>query len=292
VALAHHRDDQVETVLDRLMRGAGSGGLSGMAVRRNRIVRPLLEEPRSLIEAWANLRGLRRFEDPSNRKGTRGRIRHELLPLMRELREGASKSILRSAQHLLEDDQLLRAQAEVLLTQDGLALHDWEAAPAPIRRRAVLALVRAARGEATDLGAAQLDQTESLSQPGSWVALSDGWRLVRDSSHMRCLPRSPTAHSLMEGAWGIWQIQASETVLVRPIEPGEEGEGTALRERLRAAGVGAGLRPFHPVIVLRGRRWLPGVWLEREEEPPRATVQCERPPRPSIPPGGPYSTAL
>ena len=292
VALAHHRDDQVETILDRLMRGAGAGGLGGMAPRRDHLVRPLLEESRAMIEAWAGLRSIDHFEDPSNKKGTRGRIRHELLPLMKELREGSSKSILRSAQHLQEDDQLLRAQAEALLTTDGLALHDWEQAPAPIKRRAVLALVRLARGDATDLGAAQLDQVEALSQPGGLVALSDGWRIVRDSRHLRCLPCLPEAASIKQGVWGLWQVSASKTVLLRSIETGEQGGGTPLRERLRAAGIGAALRPFHPLVEFEGRRWLPGVWLENQEEAFGVTVQCERPPRPSIPPGGPYTAAL
>ena len=292
VALGHHFDDQAETVLDRLMRGAGAGGLAGMAARRARIVRPLLEESRAQISEWAALKGISFVEDPSNVKGTRGRIRHELLPLMKNLRQGASKAIVRSAQHLAEDDAVLCEQAEALLTENGLPLDSWESAAAPLQRRAVLCLVRREKGVATDLSAAQLTQVAALLKSGSWVGISEGWRIVRDSSALRCLPPVPEPQEIRDGLWGLWKIEATATVSVRSIRPGEVGDGTPLRERLRAAGVSAALRSSHPLVEIQGRRWLPGVWLEMREESVGVAVQCERPPRPSLPAGGPYSAAL
>jgi tRNA(Ile)-lysidine synthase len=292
VALGHHFDDQAETVLDRLMRGAGSGGLAGMAPRRARIVRPLLQESRTQIEDWAALKGLSFVEDPSNSKGMRGRIRNELLPLMKDLRQGASKAIVRSAQHLAEDDAVLCEQAEALLKTEGLPLESWESAAPPLQRRAVLSLVRREKGAVTDLSAAQLTQVLTLSQPGSWVGIAEGWRIVRDVSELRCLPPVPVPQEIRQGMWGLWKIESTTTVLVRSIRQGETGDGTSLRERLRAAGISVALRSLHPLIEIQGRRWLPGVWLEKREEPVGVVVQCERPPRPSLPAGGPYSTAL
>jgi tRNA(Ile)-lysidine synthase len=292
VALGHHFDDQAETVLDRLMRGAGAGGLAGMAPRRARLVRPLLQEPRSVIRAWASLKGIRFVEDPSNTKGNRGRIRHELLPLMHSMRSGASKAIVRSARHLAEDDAVLVAQAQGLLSENGVVLSDFEPAAPALQRRAILALVRAEKGAATDLSAAQLDQVGGLKQSGGWVGIAQGWRIVRDGAFLRCLPPVPDPTTLREGQWGLWKITASAAVQVRSIQPGEVGGGTALRERLRAAGVSAALRSAHPLIEIQGRRWLPGVWLESREEPLGVTVFCERQPRPSLPGGSPYSAAL
>jgi len=292
VALGHHFDDQAETVLDRLMRGSGAGGLSGMAPRRARLVRPLLQEPRSVISAWAGLKGIHYVEDPSNTKGTRGRIRHELLPLMQSMRQGAPKAIVRSAQHLAEDDAVLCAQAEVLMGPNGLILEAFGAAPAPLQRRAVLALVRAEMGSAMDLTAAHLDQVAALSKSGSWVGIVKNWRIVRDGSFLRCLPPIPLEKNFLEGQWGLWKITASSPVTVRSILPGETGGGTPLRERLRSQGVSSALRLAHPLVELDGRRWLPGVWLESREEALGVTVLCERPPRPSLPAGGPYSAAL
>jgi len=99
VALAHHRDDQAETVLLQLLRGAGISGFAGMAFRRDRYVRPLLEEPRSAVRAWADHRGLSWREDPTNltSRFSRNRVRAEVLPLLENLRPGAAKALARGA---------------------------------------------------------------------------------------------------------------------------------------------------------------------------------------------------
>ena len=87
VALAHHGDDQAETVLMRLLRGSGMTGLSGMAYRNARgYVRPLLDITRPDIEQYLRGRGLEWREDASNSDTAylRNRIRHQLLPLLEE----------------------------------------------------------------------------------------------------------------------------------------------------------------------------------------------------------------
>lgn len=93
VALAHHADDNAETVLHRIVRGTGLRGLSGIRVKRPlrpgselRVIRPLLEVRRADIEAYLADQGLAYREDISNLSPgyTRNRIRHELLPLLRE----------------------------------------------------------------------------------------------------------------------------------------------------------------------------------------------------------------
>lgn len=81
LALAHHRDDQAETVLMRLARGSGIDGLSGMAAVRAeglvRIIRPLLDQPRERLRAVCRERGIDWIEDPSNASPSfaRGRLR-------------------------------------------------------------------------------------------------------------------------------------------------------------------------------------------------------------------------
>lgn len=85
VATAHTRDDQAETVLLRLLRGAGPAGLAGIRARRGSVVRPLLDVRRAELRDYLRERRLSHREDPTNRdlRVTRNRIRHKLLPLLK-----------------------------------------------------------------------------------------------------------------------------------------------------------------------------------------------------------------
>ena len=113
LVLAHHSDDQAETVLQHLLRGSGLRGLCAMKreteVQGMRILRPLLgishhELQSALEEAGQNWR-----EDSSNRSGRylRNRVRNELLPLMEALAPGASARIAQTASLLAEDEDAL-----------------------------------------------------------------------------------------------------------------------------------------------------------------------------------------
>jgi tRNA(Ile)-lysidine synthase len=84
VALGHTADDQAETVLMRLLQGAGPRGLSGIPPRRGRLVRPLLLVPRATVLGYLAANGLRWVEDATNRdpKFLRNRIRADVLPLL------------------------------------------------------------------------------------------------------------------------------------------------------------------------------------------------------------------
>jgi tRNA(Ile)-lysidine synthase len=87
VATGHTRTDQAETVLFRILRGSGLAGLVGiLPVTHEGLVRPLLEIDRNEIEAWLRERGIAWREDETNRDPAfaRNRLRHEILPLLRE----------------------------------------------------------------------------------------------------------------------------------------------------------------------------------------------------------------
>ncbi len=90
VVTAHTRDDQIETVVLRLLRDAGPRGLAGMLAAPSTVVRPLLEVRRVQVEAYAAVRAVPFLEDPSNRSMAhqRNRVRHELLPALERVRPG------------------------------------------------------------------------------------------------------------------------------------------------------------------------------------------------------------
>ena len=119
VALAHHQDDQVETLLLQLLRGAGVNGASAMPVisadGRQKIVRPLLHCTRDEIVEYASARGLQWVEDESNADDAcpRNFLRHRLLPLLGERFPAYRGTLSRSAQHFAEAGELLSDLAAI-----------------------------------------------------------------------------------------------------------------------------------------------------------------------------------
>ncbi len=119
VVLAHHRDDQVETLLLQLLRGAGVKGLAGMPLLRREargerrealaILRPLLDSTREEILAYARARRLKWIEDESNRDARyrRNFLRHEVLPVIARRFPAYRATIARSAGHFAETAALM-----------------------------------------------------------------------------------------------------------------------------------------------------------------------------------------
>lgn len=120
--LGHHLDDQIETLLLRLLRGAGVQGLGGMPpsrpLGRGQLLRPLLEVPVDAITAYARAQGLVWIEDPSNQDDSYDRnfLRNRLLPLLAQRWPGYAGPLQRAAAHAREAAELL----------DVLAAQDWQ----------------------------------------------------------------------------------------------------------------------------------------------------------------------
>ncbi|HSL24296.1 MAG TPA: tRNA lysidine(34) synthetase TilS [Vicinamibacterales bacterium] len=127
IAVGHTRDDQAETFLLRLLRGAGPRGLSGIRRRRHAIVRPLLDVGRAELHAWLEGRAIAFRTDATNADLSipRNRIRHELLPALERIVPGAGEAIARAADIADADANFLEAQAieatpaVVLPSEDG-----------------------------------------------------------------------------------------------------------------------------------------------------------------------------
>lgn len=114
LALAHHRNDQAETVLFRLLRGAGVAGASGMPAERSlvggpRLIRPLLDVPRALIAHYADQHSLAWVEDESNAdsRHRRNHLRREVMPRIEAHFPGAATALARAARHFSEAAALL-----------------------------------------------------------------------------------------------------------------------------------------------------------------------------------------
>ncbi|NOT18452.1 MAG: tRNA lysidine(34) synthetase TilS [Sulfuriferula sp.] len=134
IALAHHQDDQAETLMLQLLRGAGVKGLSGMAKYRQlpnqpAYLRPLLDMPRSAILAWAHAQQLQWIEDDSNSDThyARNFLRLDLLPQLNQRYPAWRTALARSAANLAEAsellDELARMDAQQSIHEQRLDCH-------------------------------------------------------------------------------------------------------------------------------------------------------------------------
>ena len=117
IAIAHHRDDQAETVLMNLARGSGLKGLGGMRPVNGALIRPLLEISGSEIRAWLARQGQTWREDSTNRSmaHTRNRVRHSVLPVLEEqVNRQAAAHIADAALLLQETWDFLQRQSDEL----------------------------------------------------------------------------------------------------------------------------------------------------------------------------------
>ena len=139
-----HRDDQAETLLFRLLRGAGVRGLAAIPMHRplanGHLVRPLLDASRAELEAYAHEHQLTWIEDPSNAdpRFSRNYLRHRVFPLLTERWPQAVSSLARTAEHLSEAQGLLDELAQMdLHAADQSSPFPWLPLPslalAPLR---------------------------------------------------------------------------------------------------------------------------------------------------------------
>lgn len=109
IAIAHNADDQAETVIMRLLRGAGPAGLSGIHPVRKKIIRPLIEVEREEIENFLREKNMAYITDPSNEslKYLRNRIRYTLMPIIKSISPQAIKIISKTAEILREENDYI-----------------------------------------------------------------------------------------------------------------------------------------------------------------------------------------
>lgn len=125
IAVAHHRDDQVETLLLHWLRGGGLASMVGLQPRQQDIIRPLLCVTHADTLAYCKQHSLTPLEDVSNSdlRFQRNRIRHQLLPLLTELNPGIRETLLRNAEIMQVDfawieDQIDTYWPQVVISQE------------------------------------------------------------------------------------------------------------------------------------------------------------------------------
>ncbi len=189
VALGHTRDDQAETFLLRLIRGAGARGLAGMHPRHGAVIRPLLECRRALLAAFLRDAGLGGVEDESNADPgvPRNRVRHELLPLLEQRFNASIVDVLADEAELarLEWDWMDRAASQLepgicrfIEERVAIAARELAAMPGALARLLLRRQMSAAAG-GRDIGLSHVEQALDLAVHGGPAFDAPGQRVER-----------------------------------------------------------------------------------------------------------------
>jgi tRNA(Ile)-lysidine synthase len=311
VATAHTRDDQIETVLMRTMRGAGARGLAALeagSADLHAILRPLLACSRADVAQYARRARIEWAEDPSNARADhlRNRIRHDLLPALVRARPslgdellgiGARAALLREEVERFIDRELtlVRRDAGISVAREMMLGYD-------AKGLALLWPAIAARLGATldRRGTERLIAFTTRERHGARMQLSGGFEAVSHRGAVivrRATPGAPTGalglsagvqvgsfrfQARDEDVVSLWsaKLPAGQTLTVRAWHPGDRmvpAGGTARRVKglLRDAGVDAVSRGTWPVVLADDEIvWVPGVR--------RSSAASARPGRPVV----------
>ncbi len=236
VATGHTLDDQAETVLLRLLRGAGSRGLSGIRPARGNVIRPLLDCRRAQLREFLASAGRPFREDASNNDISipRNRVRHELMPVISRIAPGALDALSRAASLFADDEKYLAeaataaARAVVLSNEADLSCEGLSALAPAIARRVVRdAIERAAPELAGQITAVHVEAVRKLAATGApgqrdlaGVSVESDGRTLRCTSAQvhRCTSALEFSYELPNP--GV--VSVSEANLVISASPGDQ----------------------------------------------------------------------
>ena len=311
IATGHTRDDQIETVLMRVMRDAGARGLAGLYADTG-VVRPLLDCSRAEVAAYARERHLDWIDDPSNESLAflRNRVRRDLLPALSRVVPGFADALLelarRASDWRFEVDAIAVMMGSAERSRATYSVAAADLAAFTREQLAVLWPALAARaGLVMDRrGTARAAAFTAVSRPGARVQISGGWELARtrdrfELSRCRIAVEPYGTRRLMPdlrlGAWRfsaarnglgqsvdpwIAQLPADADLSVRPWRPGDRmrlapGRWRRVKRFLSDARVSGARRGEWPVVLAGDEIvWIPGVR--------RSHAAAVRPGRPGV----------
>ncbi len=197
VATGHTRSDQAETVLHRILRGAGLTGLAGiLPVTGDGIVRPLLNVDRREIEEWLNARGIGWRQDSTNRDTAlaRNRLRHVTLPALRDAYNPQLDSALATLAELAREEEEYWAATVPAPELRGGCVYMKTAellnSPAAMARRRLRAAMEAVKGDLRQIEFAHIERVLEMAreQEGSGRAQLPGLDVYRSFDWLRVAP--------------------------------------------------------------------------------------------------------
>jgi tRNA(Ile)-lysidine synthase len=291
VVLGHHRDDQAETVLMRLMRGAGAAGMAAMAERGpGRLIRPMLSLSRAEIREYLDARAIPFVEDSSNasRDIVRNRIRAELLPMLeRDYAPGLGRRLVELADEMRSLDDLVTAIAarelDAMRVSGGALDVSGFGAVNPAVQAVMVRLFLGERiGSLRRISRAHVEAIRELileGGPSDSIDLPGGWRAAREYNLLRLVSArerkaKPDEFSVPIAADGItiveaagFRFQASTIAAADASMP--DSLSVAMFDAAKIADAGLVARNFikgdriHPT-GMRGTRKVHDVFVDRK----------------------------
>jgi tRNA(Ile)-lysidine synthase len=314
IATAHTETDQIETVLMRVLRGAGARGLATLYAPSD-IVRPLVRLRRATIAAYAATSGVSWVEDPSNASSRylRNRVRHDLLPALRAVRPTIDDELLACARTAAEWRRELEVAVDasdaLTAVRDGLDVRAQSISSLSLDELTIVWPAIAARAGVTldRRGTARVATFTRDSRVGSRIQLAGGWQVIRsrEAFELRMLDEtSPAAEALATDRrvrWGNWSFRPSSkpvhhgamsawlpgqgSLSVRAWRPGDSmaaragGRRRKVKELLSRAGITGHERRAWPVVLADDEIvWIPGVRLSEAAQTSQSGLLfvCER----------------
>lgn len=262
--LAHHQNDQAETVLLQLLRGSGVAGLSGMPLNRANakdahtitLWRPLLNQSKAELEVYAKQHKLKWVEDPTNQntRYRRNAIRKEIIPRLEKIQPGAIANLARSADLLAQSQVLL----DRLARQDGKSILQGK----NLKLSPLLALVQTDRVAANNLLRYWLKLNE-LAMPSqerleSWwkdllvVKLDSSLEWQHDEASIYLWRSTLQVAKRKVGQWVFQEVSARAKSLGLPVDWVREAQvGGRVEERLRQGAEKIQIKPNSPRKTLK-----------------------------------------
>lgn len=186
IATAHTADDNVETLLLNLVRGAGLKGLCGIPPVRGKLIRPMLTVTAAEVLDWLEKNNVPHVEDSTNENDdcARNVVRHRVVPVLRELNEGFDENAVRCIENLRGDEEYIDALAEKFLKEhqsgNEISASALAILPGPVSARVLQRLSR------KSLNALHIDAVRKLAAGENVHGAADipGFRVTRDRDRL------------------------------------------------------------------------------------------------------------
>nr|WP_320146437.1 tRNA lysidine(34) synthetase TilS [uncultured Anaeromusa sp.] len=266
IALGHHADDQAETFLLHLLRGAGAEGLAAMAEQEALLVRPFLQVRRREIETYCSEQGLRPRLDASNLKDKylRNRIRHHLLPDLNTYNSEIVPALTRTADIIREEhdfvrQEALKAQERCVLWRENfcqvrlLAFSEYHPA---VQRELWRQVLEKKRGALTGICFVHVENLLKLASDGRLGAvqvLPGGWQVRKDYDSLVLEPLAADGKWQRQGTG--WQCEVTvPSVAVLPDGSRLETSWLSFGDVAGAAVLSLAWGAVEPPLLLRFRQ--------------------------------------